>query len=148
MKTSSLKFIFLLFSISLSACSSTFFPQTSSTPAHHAAAKNQVAENDLTPRTGETVNNAAVAGNLEYSMDEIDKSKMFRALDKAPGKSTQWVNANTGITYTVVPTEKVVVNGNPYCRKYTTTASRNSKEKQFGGTACISANGGWEPVNN
>ena len=39
--------------------------------------------------------NTAVGGQIETAMDENDKEKMYRALDKPLGKPTDWVNEKT-----------------------------------------------------
>ena len=128
----------------LTACTSNPFQQMM--PSYHSTEKSTTAEKSEPTGTGELAANG-VGGNLDHAMDEIDRSKMLHALDKAPGTPTHWVNANTGISYTVVPVKKVVVNGNEFCRTYTTTASRDNKEKQFGGTACVGEDGNWRSIN-
>lgn len=83
----------------------------------------------------------------ENSMDEGDKSKMWKALDKPVGKSSSWVNPSTGISYTVVPEAKISVSGNPFCRRYSVTAEKNSNQRQFSGTACVGADSNWQPTS-
>jgi hypothetical protein len=93
-------------------------------------------------------NNAPIAGNLERAMDETDKVKLSRALDKALGKVTQWTNMASGIKYSVVPIAKFTYLNNPYCRKYQITATRNNSERTVTGTACVSAtDANWQVVN-
>jgi surface antigen len=88
-----------------------------------------------------------IGGSVSGSMDVNDKKKMFRALDKPLGKPTQWVNQNTGVSYEVTATEKTTVNGNPYCRKYHTSATKNNNEQQTTGTACVGTDSNWQEVN-
>lgn len=88
-----------------------------------------------------------ISGHLSSSMDELDKSKMWHALDNPIGKSSQWVNGKTGVEYTVVPTKKVSINDNQFCRHYTTTAKKSGRSKQISGVACVSSDGNWHSVN-
>lgn len=82
------------------------------------------------------------------SMDSADRMKMSRALDNPPGKSSHWVNPSSGVSYTLVPTHKVVMNGNPYCRQYTLTATGSGgSSHQSTGTACVSSDGSWQAVS-
>lgn len=94
----------------------------------------------------EATSNAPVGGSAENSMDEIDKSKLSRALDGGLGKATSWENANTGTTYTVVPTAKLTIGGNPFCRKYTVTKEKGTNKNEVNGTACVSTDGAWHPA--
>lgn len=138
MKKVLVQFALLLATFSLTACSNnSFFGGSSGTQTQAMADTNkQVASGE------------AVGGHISLSMDENDKSKLSHALDKPLGKSTQWTNQNTGTMYTVVPTEKLTVNGNPFCRKYTVTASKGDKSRETNGTACVApASSNWESVS-
>lgn len=92
------------------------------------------------------VSNEPVGGSLEKGMDETDKIKMFKALDKTPGKTTSWTNNRTGVKYEVTPVRKVVVKDNPYCRSYQMTATHNNSPKEVSGTACVSNDGVWHSI--
>jgi len=89
-----------------------------------------------------------LAGDIQVVMSKEDKSKLSHALDKALGKSTEWTNELTHISYTVVPTKKVMVNDNHFCRKYTITATKNESSKEISGTACVSEDGEWHEVTS
>ena len=80
------------------------------------------------------------------SMDADDKKKLSRALDAGTGKSTHWENGVTGVSYTVTPIKKVVVQGNPFCRQYSIQASRGSNSKTMNGTACVTTDGSWHSI--
>lgn len=138
----------LLF-MSLTACSSIPFIQSDSSVTSQTTSSAYVDGNAQTvPLSPANAANAeAVGGNIRNSMDENDKTKLSRALDKALGKSTQWVNENTGVTYTVIPVRKITINGNPYCRSYTTIAEKNGTERQFNGTACVGTDSNWQEMN-
>lgn len=88
-----------------------------------------------------------VSGDVGGRMDAIDRSKLSHALDRPIGKATSWTNANTGVTYTVVPVRKVTVNGNSFCRQYEVRASRGESQKNLDGTACVASDGQWQSVS-
>lgn len=140
-----INFILLFLSFSLTACSSNSPVADQRSTLLIGAEKAEKAEK-VVPMGSATVAGGPIGGSIEKSMDEADKLKMSHAMDKAPGKSTHWVNENTGISYTVVPIKKVVINGNPYCREYNTTALRANKEKQVNGTACVGPDGNWQAI--
>ena len=150
----SLKLVLLLISMSLTACSSiqslTSYNASQSTPK---TADGQGGGTFVT-NTGSSVpvatvseSNQPLGGEGARSMDGLDKSKLSHALDSPLGKATHWENANTGINYTVIPTQKVTVNGNSLCRKYQVTLEKGDKSRQINGTACISTDGNWHPVS-
>lgn len=139
MKSIALKTIVLLTAFSLSACSTNFLSSQSSSQKKYA--DSQVGGNAENPvATGEA------PGSSLAKMDEADRSKMFHALDSAPGKATNWTNPATGIAYTVTPVKKVTINGNPYCREYQTIAVKEDKQKEINGTACVGQDGQWHSV--
>lgn len=93
------------------------------------------------------VDDAKLGGSIGSGMDEFDQNKMFRALDAALGKSTEWVSTKNGTKYTVTPVERVKVNNNPICRVYTVVAvSKSGNERKFNGTACVTDDGSWHVV--
>jgi surface antigen len=91
-------------------------------------------------------NDPLIGGSTEKSMDANDKIKMSKALDKAPGKPTEWTNERTGITYTVTPIKKIVINNNPFCREYETVIAHRSNSNSVKGTACIGDDGNWHSL--
>ncbi len=94
-----------------------------------------------------TNSNQPVGGTIAQAMDSNDREKMFRALDKSIGKPTQWVNQRTQIKFTVVPTAKVAVQGNQFCRKYMVTAIGHQNKQQTNGLACVSqTNSAWQEI--
>ena|SRR3990167_7749230 len=133
-------FILVILTIFFTACSM-MGNQKIDTISEGKSGETAQAEQTLTPNTG-----APVGGSMENAMDNIDKTKMFRALDNPPGKVTQWVNANTGITYTVTPIRKTTVNGNRFCRQYRITMHSINKDNEIEGTACVASDGNWEAV--
>lgn len=141
MKSLTLKLIVLTASVALTACSTNFLSSQSSTQKRYADSGQVGGSAENPVATG-----AAPGGSLSGKMDETDKSKMFHALDSAPGKATSWTNPNTGITYTVTPVKKVTLNGNPYCREYQTVAAKEEQKKEINGTACVGQDGQWHAV--
>lgn len=97
----------------------------------------------------ETNVNVTMTGGGEIgarSMSADDKVKMSRALDAGTGKPTHWQNGATGISYTVTPIKKVVIQGNPFCREYSVVAERGANKKESRGTACVTTDGSWHTV--
>lgn len=94
------------------------------------------------PTTGQPL-----AGEIERSMDDSDKDKLSHALDKRIGKKTEWTNNRTHITYTVIPTRKLVIDGNHFCRKYQVISEYNGAQREVDGTACVSGvDSSWQVV--
>lgn len=145
MKRKLISYIILAIGLNLTGCSST------STHHPEMSMNNQTVntENNMAAQPENKLSfNDNVAGKFDGSMDVNDKVKLSRALDKAIGKKTKWVNNNTGIEYTVMPTQKVVLEGNPYCRKYTITATKNDNTREVNRTACVSAtDSNWKAVD-
>lgn len=141
MKKSLLNIILLLIAVTLTACSINHYQQVStSTPSTPGV------QSDVTGGQVLTQRSSLLHDSLPGIMDENDKSKMLHALDKSPGKSTSWVNPTSGIRYTVVPTQKVVIGANPYCRKYLITTNKNESRNQYTGTACVGQDGNWNTI--
>lgn len=145
MRKSLLNIALLLIAANLTACSSNPFQQTSSSTTSSSSREQTLAKNEAIE--GQMVTDRSLSANLPRSMDENDKSKMLHALDKSPGKSTHWVNPTSGISYTVMPTQKVAINGNPYCRKYSITTNKDNNKNHFIGTACVGEDGNWNIVS-
>jgi len=88
-----------------------------------------------------------VGGSIEESMDANDKIKLSRAMDAAPGKSTDWTNPVNGAQYSVTPLQKVSMPNARFCRTYRITMTRQGAQEQVTGTACISGTDGtWHVV--
>jgi len=132
-----------LLALTLSACSS-MFSQQAPTGTQVAAAPGE--ERPIELSGAPVADTAPLAGNIEASMDGNDRTKLSRALDGGIGKQTRWTSSGTGITYTVVPTQKITVGGNSLCRKYTITAIRGASTQQVSGSACVGSDGAWHTV--
>lgn len=95
---------------------------------------------------GGAVAGALIGGAIGKNMDENDAAKTNAALNQQIGQPTHWTNPKTGVSYTIVPTKRMTVNGNPNCVKYYTTAVVNGKSQRVYGAACRASNGTWQPV--
>lgn len=131
--------------LGLSACS--MFQQSSDIKVTSTTSTTEAALEDQSKMLAQTpINDAALAGDIESSMDVLDKTKLSRALDGGLGKATHWTNVSTGASYTVIPTRKVVVSGNAFCREYSVTMTRGGKTSDMTGRACVASDGAWHPV--
>lgn len=153
------KLAILFLAVGLTACTDymSSFPHipgfgsgSTNNNAQLPVAKNGMVGTTVDQSTGQAV---PVAVNMSggeaiglKSMDELDKSKMSHALDGAPGKATTWQNASSGITYTVTPTRKVVISGNPFCREYQVKIARGSNSRDVTATACVTTDGSWHTI--
>lgn len=153
MKNMIFKFTLLVLAISLSACSGrSGFPgfMSGGQGEQASASQNGGLVGTSVDRQGNERNvNITMTGGGEIglkSMDADDKLKMSRALDAGTGKATHWENGATGVSYTVTPIRKVVVQGNPFCREYAVEAKRGSVVKNGGGTACVTTDGSWHTI--
>lgn len=151
-----IRFMALSAIIGLSACSSfssiyggpeTPAPITNPTPEQLNSSTILDPNGNPIPVKPVATTGESIGGNVERGMDNNDRIKMSRALDKAPGTAVTWTNRASGISYTVTPIRKVVLNGNPYCRKYSISASRGGQVSTVSGTACIGESGNWESVS-
>lgn len=150
MKKVCIKFVTVFGCVVLSACSGSFGAREYDPPSYHGYDYyHNDSQHDPRGNTSERGQAApeTVGGNMRTAMDSVDRTKLSHALDSPPGKSTRWTNEVTGINYTVTPTQKLSINGNPYCRKYTVIASKGGKTREIRGTACVTADGSWQSVS-
>ena len=96
---------------------------------------------------GGMVLGAMLGGKIGQSMDEVDRMKMRRALERTPtNQTTRWVNPDNGRHYAVTPKRTYQREGQP-CREYTTTAIIGGKKQEIYGTACRTAEGSWRVIH-
>jgi surface antigen len=94
----------------------------------------------------------AFLGNAAgQSLDRADELYASRAeahaLEYAPaGAATPWRNPDTGSYGTVTPTHTWETGGG-YCREFQHKAKIGGRNEQIYGTACRSADGGWQVIN-
>lgn len=147
--------LIVMASTSLTACShydgwnwGSSKARTKST-AHSMTTTNNPSDPSATnPPVSNPAAQSQVGGRSAHAMDSIDRSKLWHALDKPIGKSTSWSNASTHMNYTVVPTQKVTINGNNFCRKYQVTATvQGGSSNVTEGSACVGSDGNWEAVS-
>lgn len=168
MKNVSLPLFSLILGASLTACTSMPFlaGSAATSTAYQSSSSQPNANNPNNPRTAQMApgrmstdspstivaeasgaeSGGLIGGNIEKSMDEIDRAKLTGALDHSVGKPVKWVNTHTKVSYVVVPTRKVVINGNPFCRHYTITASSGTRSRSISGTACVGSDGAWKVI--
>lgn len=90
---------------------------------------------------------ALIGGKVGSSMDSSDQTHLNNSINS--GHPASWQNTKTNSTYTVVPSKKyVTVNGNRYCRNYTTTAVISGKTTKVHGVACRQSDGSWKAVSS
>lgn len=92
---------------------------------------------------------ALVGGSIGHSMDHSDHATAAAAMSQSPSnKATTWTNSKTGMTYTFVPTSKVMrYKHYHYCRKYyTTMTTANGQSEKVYGIACRNSKGYWHAV--
>lgn len=91
-----------------------------------------------------TIAGSMIGRHIGESMDETDRMKTATVLnDSRTGRSTSWVNPDTGYQYTVKPTRTYEQNSGP-CREFQLDATVGGQTNQdVYGTACLQADGSW-----
>jgi surface antigen len=160
MKNIALKILLILLVTNLAACSAIKMPTNDAKDVAVGSDATATASNTFgTPEvqaapalpstTDSSIGGTSIGGAVEQAMDATDKSKMLHAMDKAPGKSTHWVNQHSQLEYTVTPTKKVRIQDKSYCRQYQMTAvNANGNEQNVQGIACIASDGDWHVLQN
>ena len=94
-----------------------------------------------------TMAGSMIGGSIGRYMDEQDKMKTAQALEYNPtGKSSEWVNPDTGNAYEVTPTRTYEKAGGQPCREFTMEATIGGKQEEVYGTACRQPDGSWQIV--
>jgi surface antigen len=94
-----------------------------------------------------TIAGAYIGGSIGASMDEQDRYRANRALERYPDhQPSSWRNPNTGNSYTVTPTSSYDTASGP-CREYTTEAYIGGQKETIYGTACRQPDGTWQAAN-
>lgn len=93
---------------------------------------------------GGTLAGALIGGSIGRSMDDVDKLKVNRALEKAPtNRTTSWSNPDNGNRYSVTPVSTYRKANRP-CRNYVMTAIVDGKAEKIRGRACRQSDGSWK----
>jgi surface antigen len=88
-----------------------------------------------------------LGGSVGQQMDDLDRYKTQAALEGTPtGSSVEWNNPDTGVNYSVTPTNTYDSSSGP-CRDYTTEAVIDGRAEIVHGTACRQADGSWVAMN-
>lgn len=151
MRKTVLKAALVVLAAGLTSCSSHMTEMSGPSSGQSTVSQEQhgVVAKSVDKAGNETNVNVTMTGGGEIglrSMDGDDKTKMSRALDAGTGKSTRWQNGATGVSYTVTPIKKVVIQGNPFCREYSVVAEKSGNTKEARGTACVTTDGSWHTV--
>jgi surface antigen len=94
---------------------------------------------------GGAIIGAVVGGVIGGRMDDNDRRQTGFALENVEtGRSTQWVNPDTGNRYEVQPTSTYQSSTGQPCRNYTMQAVIDGRNETINGTACRRADGTWE----
>ena len=88
-----------------------------------------------------------LGGSVGQQMDELDRYKTQQVLETSPtGSTTEWQNPDTGVAYSVTPTQTYESSSGP-CRDYTTEAVIEGRPEVVHGTACRQPDGTWHAMN-
>lgn len=87
---------------------------------------------------------AMIGRHVGESMDDTDRMNTALVLnDSRTGKTTSWVNPDTGYRYSVTPTRTYEQASGP-CREFQLDATVGNRTNQnIYGTACLQADGSW-----
>jgi surface antigen len=89
-----------------------------------------------------TVVGAAIGAEIGRRMDKADRSCVGHALElAAPGQTVTWVNAGTGVSYKLTPSDKP--EGTQGCRKFRLVATGSFGLSEGRTVACPAADGTW-----
>jgi len=91
-----------------------------------------------------TIAGAMIGRHVGESMDDSDRMMTAMVLnDCRTGKTTTWVNPDTGYRYSVTPTRTYEQDSGP-CREFQLDATvRGQTNQDVYGTACYQADGSW-----
>jgi len=88
-----------------------------------------------------------LGSSIGQSMDELDQYKTQQVLESSPtGSTVAWNNPDSGIDYSVTPTNTYENTSGP-CRDYTTEAVIDGRAEIVHGTACRGNDGSWHATN-
>ncbi len=92
-----------------------------------------------------TLIGALAGAHVGRQLDDRDRYYAGRTLETAPtGASKEWVNPDSGTTYSVTPTHTYDSGNGTPCREFTMDAYVGGKGEQVYGTACRQADGSWK----
>lgn len=100
-----------------------------------------------------TLAGALIGQDIGRTLDRADRQYMQsttqQTLETAPiGKTSTWVNPDTGNSGAVTPTSTYKNQDGRYCREYQQTVTVAGKQQQAYGTACRQPDGTWQIVDN
>jgi len=93
------------------------------------------------------VGGALIGGYIGSHMDSSDNTRMNGAMNNNIYKDTTWTNENTGSSYSMHPTSKLMaIQGNSHCRQFHVTANIEGETQGADGAACKQADGSWQSI--
>ncbi len=87
-----------------------------------------------------------IGSEIGRGLDERDRRRVYDSLERSPsGRSTEWVNPDSGQHYAVTPREAYRGRRGQPCREFVLTSDEYGNPVT--GTACRKRDGSWEMVN-
>ena len=97
--------------------------------------------------TSESLIGAVVGGEIARSLQRSDEFRADEALEaNRTGQAAIWVNPDSGLRVTVVPTRTVQLGTGQFCRDYEAAVNDDGTSERGYGTACRQPDGSWKPV--
>ncbi len=98
-----------------------------------------------------TLAGAAIGGNIGKRLDEVDRTKMREAEQRAYSapinETIIWNNPNTGHSGTVTPVRDGRRPSGEYCREFQSEITVGGEREKGFGTACRQPDGSWKIVS-
>lgn len=129
--------------ISLCSCAN-----KAQTGAGAGAAAGAIAGQAIGHDTGATLIGAAIGLMLGYAagneLDKADRAKIQSAYETIPdGRTSQWVNPNSGNSYAVTPQNTYTNSLSQNCREAEILVTIDGRPEKMKQTACRDQNGNW-----
>lgn len=91
------------------------------------------------------VTGAMIGNSIGQSMDKTDALMAQHALENnQSGRTSKWINADTGTQYAMTPTKSFRRGYGQYCREYQSEIVVGGRVERSYGTACRQPDGSWE----
>jgi len=91
---------------------------------------------------------ALLGSEVGRQMDGLDELRLSRTLEATPTyQPANWVNPDTGTTYTVTPIRAFSREAGVPCREFRMNADVGARQQEVYGTACRQADGSWKIVD-
>jgi surface antigen len=91
---------------------------------------------------------ALVGSEVGRRMDERDQQRLAQSFETAPtNQPTQWVNPDTGNSYSVTPLRTYQQASGSPCREFRMFGDVGTRQQEVYGTACRQPDGSWRIIN-